>query len=241
MKNRKQWLTLCLSLILPLCALAEGPVYTQSVALTEGAAPTTFSVYATGGEEIEPVYRIEYALPGGAAAQPLSFPCLSLEQGVPLLRFVDLNFDGRLDLGALYAVGATNETHTWFLQGEDGQLTPAEQLGDLSWYDLYPVQKLILNFQHDSAVTGIWTLYRCEDGQARVYRRAEILYDDRDASGKTFRERVIELAPDGSETVLLDETGDDLWDEEQYKQRYEVWQSLLWQGLDASEKPLPRE
>lgn len=242
---RKFWMVLSLCVLLPLYAFAQSPIAQETVTLCRGEAPVEFQVYTTEQIDLDreeaPMNRIEARKTDGTGETlSLFFPCFGQSEYAPLLDFVDLNFDGRLDIGALFVDGATNQYRTWFLSaGEQGGYEEAPQLQDLSWFDVYPRQKLLFNREHDSAATAVWSIYRYEEGsfQPTLYRKAEILFDDR-PNAQGIREFIVEYDPEGREMVLMDENHGDLMDDELYQVRYAAWMETLWQGLDSTEKPL---
>lgn len=238
----KRLLTIFLLLcVLPCAAFADEPVFTAIVTLSKGAKPTQIAVYATGEanpeDETEAMYRIEYTLPDGTlSAQTLLFPCVGESELVPMLRFVDVNFDGFFDIEALHVEGASNVYSTYFLNsGSNVAFTKEPTLSNLSNYELYPNQRFIINSEHDSYLTGIVTAYRVPEGAARPirYRVASFLYDDRDATGKTLREVLTEYDDAGNPTVVKDETYAADLEEDAYLPVRESQSDFIWQLLDA--------
>lgn len=228
-------------------AVAEAPVFTQTVILHEGNQPTTFYVYKTD-EQIPayadaPIYRIEYTMSNGETSSTLlQFPYENSDNTlVPMLRFVDMNGDGYLDIEASRAVGASNTYATFFINsGEDEQFWLAEALDCLSNYTLYPKQGLILNYEQDGVSTGTYTLLRWIDRQCdpQIYRVATIM--DADQMEGMLRERIVEYDHEGRETVLLDQAHPDYEQSEDWQPWIEQRNALLWQGLDPTEEPAAR-
>ena len=228
-------------------AVAESPVFTATVVLHEGWRPTTFQVYATD-EQIPYytdalIYRIEYTLSNGETPSiTLRFPCLNGENTlVPMLRFVDMNGDGYLDIEACRAVGASNTYATYFISGgENEQFWLAKSLGCLSNYTLYPKQGLILNYEQDGVSTGTYTLLRWINRQCdpQIYRVATIV--DAEGTAGMLRERIVEYDDEGRETVLLDQTHPDYEQYEDWQPWVEQRNAYLWQGFDPTEEPAAR-
>ncbi len=244
MKRGKRFasLLLVLSMMIPCLSVAEdAPLFSAAITLHEGMAPLTFTVYDTGTKDAasddDSIYRIQITGSVEGTMNPLLFDYSNGDEMVPLLQFVDLNSDGYLDIEALHVVGASNRYSTYFLYNEtEKQFDAAPVLSNLSSYQIYPKQKLILNWEHDSAVTGIYTLYRFVDGKPVLWREASVLYDDRD-NGESIRELVTEYDGSGHQTVLLDDTHGEFTDENEWLQRQTIWLKLLWTGLDATETP----
>ncbi len=229
-------------MLLPCLAAAEDtPLFQATIALSGSSAPLTFTVDNTGktdpASDGDPVYRIRITGSDQETFDPLLFPYASGADMEPLLRFVDLNSDGYLDIEALHVVGASNRSSTYFLyNAAKKQFEEAPLLQNLSSYQIYPRQKLILNYEHESAVTGTYTLYRFVDGNPVLFREASVLRDDRD-NGESIRELVTEYDDQGNRTVLLDETHAEFASEEEWLQHQTIWLQLLWTGLDATETP----
>ena len=247
--RRDIFLLVCAALMLTMTgAGAEAPAFTAAVSLSEGAPETAFAVYSS--EEPFPdgdgafIYRIEYTVAGETEKRELTFPCYGETDLVPLLRFVDLNFDGHLDLEALYVSGATNTTCTYFLNdGDDAGFTLAPILDNLSSYNLYAKQRIIVNYEHNSAASGVYTIFRYEEGVSLpyVYRIASFL-DEYVESTQTFvyKDFVAEYDAAGNETILLDQTRGADFDEASWKTWYDARMALLWDGLDMNEQPVQR-
>jgi len=235
-------LLLVCCLLLPCLAAAEdAPLFQATIALHDGLAPLTFTVDNTGetdpASDGDPVYRIRITGSDQETFNPLLFPYSNGADMEPMLQFPDLNSDGYLDIEALHVVGAANRYSTYFLYDvAKNQFEAAPLLSNLSSYQIYPKQKLILNYEHESAVTGIYTLYRFTDGNPVLFREASVLRDDRD-QGESIRELVTEYDDHGNPTVLLDETHGDFASEDEWLQRQTLWLQLLWTGLDATETP----
>lgn len=251
MKRMLGWclcLALCAALLPAMGACAETPVFTASVALSLGAEETAFAVYASdepfeGGDGAF-VYRLEYTKKGETAPRALTFPCFGETEMVPLLRFVDLNFDGHLDLEALCVMGATNLYCTYFLNdGDDAGFTYAPLFDTLSSYDLYAEQRMIVNYQHESAASGVYTIYRYEEGALLpyVYRVASFLSDyDEQTQTLSYRDFVAEYDAQGNETVLLLKTRSADFDTEAWQVWYDERMALLFDGLNMDETPVQR-
>ncbi len=185
--------------------------------------------------EEDQVYRI-HLTDQDRASYPfadLLFPSMEGGEGLaPLVKMEDLNFDGYPDLKALRIQGASNEFSTFFLyEPADGQYHYEPALDDLSAYVLYPEEKLISNFIHDSAATNIRQLYRIgENGQPMLFRRASVLHDEQ-GSGQSIRILVAGYDPAGRETILMDELRGPFLDEADYRASEQKWLGLLYEGL----------
>lgn len=222
---------------------AEQPVYTRTVTIAAQAPALTFSAFPTAERDAEwpdmILYRLDIAAADGRALPSLSFASLEgAGQQSHLLNFIDLNFDGYLDIEALRAAGASNMVNTYFLYDPAADAFAYEPaLDSLSSYQLYPGQRLILNYQHDSAATGVWSLFVVNGGKPVLFRQASMLYDERD-DFQSIRELVTEYGADGGETVLLDDTHAPFDSEGAYDGWYDVVMEQLWKGADAGETPL---
>ena len=234
---------LCLSMCCPPPAAADQPVYTRTVTIGDQLPAMTFSAYPTEERDTEwpdmLLYRLEIATADGRALPSLRFASLEgADQQTHLLNFIDLNFDGYLDIEALRAAGASNMVNTYFLYDPAaGAFVYEPALDCLSSYQLYPGQRLILNFEHDSAATGVWSLFVTNNGKPTLFRQASALYDERD-DYQSIRELVTEYGADGTATVLRDENHALPEDQGVSDGWYDLMMELLWEGADATEPPL---
>lgn len=220
------------------CAQQATPVFSVSGG-SKNMSNLQVDVYATTLQvpqwPDEKVYRIHITDRDQPARvfSELLFP--STEDGngpVPLVTIEDLNFDGYPDLTALRSRGASNVFGTHFLYSPaDGQYHHEPVLDNLSIYTLYPEQKLISNFIHDSAATSIRELYRIgEDGRPMLYRRVSILYDEQ-SNWEKIRIKVTSYDAAGTETVLLDEVRAPFKDEADYRESEQKWLRLFYEGI----------
>ena len=176
------------------------------------------------------IYRLDVAK-DGAPFQTLYFTRGEMmEDGIHL---EDMNFDGYPDLVILYSLGASNAAWTFFLYDPGiGQFTCARDAGIFYWlssYTLYPDRQLILNYIHDSALTGTTQLFGWEDGWLRLIREVEIAQDEENRGQMLLivRERDAEwgeLHETGRRVYPIDAAVNSLvLDEDR--------DALLWQGL----------
>ncbi len=212
MKNIKGFLIVCLLCLtlLPIGAFAAAaePLFEAAVSLREGDAPTQFRV--TQSAEPAADWPDEAALamevtPPDAASYTLLFPCMEgveYDIAAQYLYFEDMNGDGILDVGALYAQGASNISYTYYLfDPADGQLHYASQLGILSnaYYD--PDKQVILAQENDGVMLQYYSLFGFADGTPVALGTAEMEVLE---AGKSFSIHTLVQAADGA--VLLDET-----------------------------------
>lgn len=212
MKNTKWLLIVCLLCITLLpagaFAAAAAPLFETAVALRDGDAPTQFSV--TQSAEPAAGWPNEAALamevtPPDAESYTILFPCMEgVEYDImaQYLYFDDMNGDGILDVGALYAQGASNISYTYYLfDPADGQLHYASQLGILSnaYYD--PDKQVILAQENDGVMLQYYSVFGFADGTPVALGTAqmEVLEADKSFSIHT-------LVQSASGEVLLDET-----------------------------------
>ena len=126
---------------------------------------------------------------GTLSPQTFIFPWLSETDRIPILHFVDLNFDGHLDVQAYRVGGAICLYSTCFINnGQDSGFTEEPKLSNLSKYLLFPKQRLILNHERDSSLTAICTLYHWNSAfdEVQFSRFASLLYDERDVTGQSL-------------------------------------------------------
>lgn len=233
-------LGMLLALLAPVAALAQdAPLYERAVRLQRGMPALRFAVYADAASVPEypddPACRVVITREDGSALPELRFGYLGGAEMVELLRFHDFNFDGYLDVEALYVPGATNVTCTYFLYDPQADaFAPCPALSELSAYELYPQQKLIYNSIHDSAATGVWQLYAVENGQPRLIRQVSALYDEA-TNFEDVRVIATEYAADGAASERLNEPV--TWEQLNDPATYNAWGAMLWSGYDADESP----
>ena len=153
---------------------------------------------------------------------------------------MDVNFDGHLDIEALHSQGATNVFSTYFINnGKDTGFREEKQLWELSDYQLFPQQRLILNKIHDSYLTSVWEMFRWNEDGSQVfrYRTGSLLYDDNDPQVLC----ALLLTYDESEnaTTFKEERYDANLQESAYQPFWDKRSQFLWEGLHA-ELPLSR-
>ena len=119
-------------------AFADSALFEASVSLQSGAEPTQFRVYASTehatGFPDDPALLAEVTPPAG---DPYTFLFPSYESNqnglLPLLHFTVMNGDGNLDVEAVFALGASNLTCTYYLfDPADGQVHYSAVLGALA-------------------------------------------------------------------------------------------------------------
>lgn len=243
MKRKKSLLiyVVILCCLLGVAASAE-PASTCSLSIADGMPALTFSVFPTEERDPEWVemiqYRLEITTQDGRALPTLTFPSLEgAEQQTHLLNFVDFNFDGYLDIEAVRAARASNMRNTHFLYHPDtGEFVYTPVLDALSGYQLFPGQRLILTYEHDSAATGVYSLFVIADGEPTLFREASMLYKEGD-DAQTIRLLVTEYSQDGQETTLMDQSYAP-FEEGAYDGWYDAAMDALWKGADPSEKGL---
>ncbi|HPJ02527.1 MAG TPA: hypothetical protein PKU80_06785 [Candidatus Limiplasma sp.] len=182
MKQNLRRLTLgflCLvlaALILP--AYADSALFEAAVSLQSGAEPTQFRVYAStehaAGFPDDPALLAEVTPPAG---DPYTFLFPSDESNqndiLPLLRFTDMNGDGNLDVEAVFVLGASNLTCTYYLfDPADGQMHYSAVLGALA-NAVYDAQlNVILSQVSDGAATQYYSLFDLAEGVPVLARTA---------------------------------------------------------------------
>lgn len=171
---------LIMLLLTAVCApvSAETALFEASVALKEGDEPTLFSVFTSAehaeGFPDDPALLVQVTPQGGT---PYTFLFPSYEgdgaEIVPLLRFADMNGDGLLDVEAVFALGASNLTCTYYLlDPADGKVHYASVLGALAnaYYDA--VSGVILSQSSEGAVTQFYSLFSVAEGVPALVRTA---------------------------------------------------------------------
>lgn len=213
MKRELRFLAIGLTTILlaAVCApaSAETALFEASAALKEGDVPTMFSVYPSAehaeGFPDDPALLAQAVTPDG---EFYSFLFPSYESGdtgfLPLLRFTDINGDGCLDVEAVFALGASNLSCTYFLYDPaDGRVRYNAELGLLSnaYYDAE--RGVILSQVSDGAATQYYSLFDVAEGVPALVRTATMDGTAAQGEGYLLLTRVIS-AKTGE--VLLDES-----------------------------------
>ncbi len=226
MKRSLRWLILgCISCILMAsCAPAgaESALFEAEVALQAGEEPTLFCVYPSADPAEawpdDPALQAQVAPPDG---EPYSFVFPSYEGNetgsmVPLLRFADMNGDGILDAEALFALGASNLTSTYFLYDPaDCRLHYSPVLGALfnAVYD--PGKHIVLSQINDGAARKYYAVYGFREGVPVLLRTA---YMEASITEKDDDVLLTSVTSAVTGAILLEESvpfsGDDsaLWD-----------------------------
>ena len=117
-----------------------------------------------------------------ALFQQLYFTTQENRQEGPFIKAQDLNFDGYPDLDIIYQLGASNSWHIFFFYDQDtGKYEPWQySYMWLSNYTLDPENGYLINYVHDSAVTGTKEIYRWEEKTLQPVRSAHIRHDEYD-------------------------------------------------------------
>ncbi len=221
----------------PYCAEIMAPIFSASGSenmpnLQADVYQTTLSVPEWEDNRVYRIHITDKDDPARAFTD-LLFPSMEGVDGLaPLLRFEDMNFDGYPDLKTLRSQGASNESSTYFLYNPtDGQFHHEPAFRTLSNYTLYPEHKLISSYLHDSASTGVHSLYRVgEDGLPMLFREASVLYDER-SNWEKIRVTVVSYDPAGAETILLDEVWERFTDDADFQACAQKWEGLFYEGL----------
>lgn len=146
-----------------LTAWAEEAAYTTTAKIHDSLPEMTFSLYPTGrvaqDDDGFPIFGLTVTSSAGVINDDL-FLSSAQEQWeyTKALNFIDLNFDGYLDIEALRVSGANNTYSTYFLWDKD-KFVKAAGTDKLSSYTLHPENKRIYNYQLSSALTGIGERY----------------------------------------------------------------------------------
>lgn len=231
---------LCLLLLMiPFASAEETPFATLKAPLCDKGQPYFFCAYKIGlNEEGETLCRIDIMRHDGVQAEPMYYTLRDPDSVMAggFLHLIDINADGFLDLEAFCAGGASNRFCTYFVyNGKDGFAAPKEAQ-DLPNVVVYPRQKLLLSYEHDSAMTGITTMFRWrEDGLTPyVYREALVSFDE--TKPDRVWASVFEYSEqDGAETELMRETIAETAGEQAHLAFMQRCNQALWQGLDATE------
>lgn len=213
MKRSLRWLVLGCFIFMLLAAYApagaEGALFEAEAALQEGEAPTLFSVYPSADPAEDwpddPALQVQVTPPDG---EPYSFVFPSYEgyetgSLLPLLSFADINGDGFVDVEALFALGASNMTSTYYLYDPaDHRLHYSQVLGALSNAIYDPQEHIILSQVSDGAARQYYTLFGLRDGAPVLLRTACIMAV---LTGETY---VLQTGVSSAVTgaVLLDES-----------------------------------
>lgn len=240
-------LVLCLGLILSaLCApaaLAQSEsIMAETLSIRKGMPMTTFSVHPTGKTDAEetPLYRIDMLEEDGQTLPSLTFPSVGEDAMARMLDFADINFDGYMDILALYAQGASNVTSTFFVYDPVNVCYIQASEPTSSIYYLYPRQRLITNESSDGIITMTKSLYRVLDGELlpTLYREAITSSEESD-DHSTYHHVIKQFNADGSETIMLDEYYPvDEADDERSIARFNLQTDLLFEGFDRSQVAL---
>jgi uncharacterized protein YgiM (DUF1202 family) len=142
---------------------AEEAAYTATAKIHDSLPEMTFSLYPTGrvaqDDDGFPIWKLTVTSSAGVVNDDLEVTSDQEQwQYMKVLNFVDLNFDGYLDIEALRVSGANNTYSTYFLWDKD-RFVPAQGCDKLSSYTLHPENKRIYNYQLSSALTGIGERY----------------------------------------------------------------------------------
>ncbi len=142
---------------------AEEAAYTAAAKIHDSLPEMTFSLYPTGrfaqDDDGFPIWQLKVTSSAGVINDDLFFSSAQEQwEYMKALDFVDLNFDGYLDIQALRVSGANNTYSTYFLWDKD-RFVQAQGSDKLSSYTLHPENKRIYNYQLSSALTGIGERY----------------------------------------------------------------------------------
>jgi hypothetical protein len=142
---------------------AEEAAYVATAKIHDSLPEMTFSLYPTGRSAQDddgfPIWKLTVTSSAGVINDDLELSSAQEQwQYMKALNFVDINFDGYLDIEALRVSGANNMYSTYFLWDKD-KFVPAKGCEKLSSYTLHPENKRIYNYQQSSALTGIGERY----------------------------------------------------------------------------------
>ena len=244
MKHTLRILVIGLCLLIVMSSLAQAatePLFEASVALAEGSEPTQFSVFPSEEHAADfpddPACRLQITPPDGQM-YTLLFPSYESAESdlVPLLRFADMNEDGFLDVEAVYILGASNLTTTYYLYDPaDGKLHYAAALGVLSnaFYDAE--LGIILSQNSDGAATRHYTLFDVREGVPVLTRTA--LMDATVQQGDGFV-LITQVKSESTGEFLLDETTSFDGDESAvWNTQYEQMMQTLLEGYGEGLTP----
>ncbi len=225
-------------LLLCFCATsglaATGDTLRYDGVIGPGLPETTLWVTQVSVEEVDynTIYHLRFTLTekGNENAVYQQFD-LKTEQALDAehsLKFVDLNFDGYLDIDARYYMAAGNDVHRFFLWNKDAMRYEAATIGNMevSWYSLYPDKGVITSYVHDSAVSGVSELYKVEDGEIALQRVVDTTAFDGDTNN--YHLRVTDYTT-GAEVVTREEVYPE---EDKHYEVLEQVDGLLWEGIE---------
>lgn len=121
--------------------------------------------------------------------QQLYFTTLETRESGPFIKAHDLNFDGYPDLDIVYLLGASNSQHILFFYDQQlGGYAPWPYSYQwLSSFQADPETGYIINYIHDSAMTGTKEIYRWEGQKLNLVRRGDILWDEENPDSLILR------------------------------------------------------
>lgn len=200
--------------------IGRASVYRPSTAQVEtltaeiAGLTTVFELTALGENDVERLYGLR-VIRGGETLQTLELTGdpISLTEHPPLLHLTDVNMDGYPDLSFLDRLGASDGFATHYLYDPaTGTFAFTPELSRLSWYrcTLYPQQRVIVNYLHDSALTGRWEICRWE-GNSLVLLATASITDNWESGGDLMTAEVIRYERNAGSTVYLNTwAGDDM-------------------------------
>ena len=139
----------------------------------------------------------------------------------------DANFDGYPDFGYACSVGAANNYYQfWLWDEEQGLFVEAPELADVCSPQFDEETQTISAYTHKSAMSGVTSLYRWEDGKLVCIRQIDIRYPSEDG----IQELVVSERIDGTLTEVYRTSFS--WDTDAIFKEAERWQDLGYHGED---------
>ena len=229
--KRLLMLALCLCLFVLSAQAEETTAFPNGKALEWEAVLLGRQFRADEGNT-EDVYMLNLYLDGDFFQQ-LYFTTQETREEGPFIKAADLNFDGYPDLDIVYQLGASNSRHIFFFYDQEtGKYEPwiFTYMG-LSNYDLDAEHAYIINYDHNSALSGVKTIYRWDGKTLQPVRSAGVYQDEYDEY--TFRLTVsyYSYGPARKETKEYQRLNIAEASDEEALEMWKTLEELMWDGL----------
>ena len=227
---------LCLMIVLAL-ALCLPALADDALSLPDGRqfrleAKRLGEQYRAEEYETEGIYMLNL-MEGEAVFQQLFFTTLESGEEGPFIRTEDLNFDGYPDLDITYALGNANSRHIFFFYDQDtGKYEPWAYGSDwISNYILDAEKGYLINYTHDSAVTGQTAIYRWEGKQLQLLRLGSLTWDEYDPHLVRLTVTDYSYHPARQQLILEKSLDVAQASEEEVLSLMQEMEAKLWEGL----------
>ncbi|MBE5787581.1 MAG: hypothetical protein E7324_08600 [Clostridiales bacterium] len=171
---------------------------------------------------------------GEGLFQQLYFTTLESREEGPFIKAQDLNFDGYPDLDIIYLLGASNSQHIFFFfDQETGRYAPwPYSYRWLSNFTADAEKKVIINYIHDSAMTGTKEIYRWEGKKLQLVRKGDIIWDETDPDILVLR--IAQTDPEWGELTVIHTRSQDVntASEAEILSMHQERDTLLFEGLE---------